>query len=213
MSSGLAGGLYTISLWISRLAYLNALWILFTLGGFVVLGVFPATAAVFTVMRYWNQGKEEVPVFQTFWRAYKSSFGQIQIIGYLLVGICAILYFNYHFFMEKEGVLFTAAKVGTGSIIIIVMIVLIYIFPVYVHYELGTLEYLKNALFIGLSHLLHSFVMIIVTAIFIYAFLKYSGYLFLITVSIIAFWNTWVSQIVFKKIEMLSLKTSNNGRT
>jgi uncharacterized membrane protein YesL len=210
MTSGFTGGLYNVSVWVSRLAYLNVLWILFTLGGFVVLGLFPATAAAFSVMRYWIQGEENVPVFQTFWRVFKKSFVQIQVIGYLLLLIGAILYLDYRFFMGKEGLLFTAAKLGTGSLIFVYSIILLYIFPVYVHYELKTIEYLKNALFIGLSHLLHSIVMLLVTAVFIYAFFKYSGYLFLFTVSLITYWNTWISQIVFKRVEKMRLNTSGN---
>lgn len=47
---------YTICDWIARLAYINLLWILFTLSGFVVFGFFPATIAMLATLRQFIRG-------------------------------------------------------------------------------------------------------------------------------------------------------------
>ncbi|MRG87864.1 YesL family protein [Salinibacillus xinjiangensis] len=207
--SRLMSGLYEASEWISRLAYLNILWVLFTLGGLVVFGIFPATASVFTITRYWVMGKEDIPLFKTFWNSYKENFGKVQIIGYVLVAIGAILYYDYQFFSEKEGPMFFVIELLTGSIIFIFSLVVLFIFPVFTHYKLKTIEYFKNTLLISLSQLLLSIVMFIVTGLLVYALSSFSGLLLFFGLSLPAYWITWVAQIIFKRLE--ELKTAKNG--
>lgn len=66
MFTGTVGGIYHISNWIMRLAYVNFLWILFTLAGFIVFGFFPATIATFAVVRKWIFDTTDIPIFTTF---------------------------------------------------------------------------------------------------------------------------------------------------
>ncbi|BDG36084.1 DUF624 domain-containing protein [Saccharococcus caldoxylosilyticus] len=54
MPSGLLDGkLYRVCEWITRLACINILWMLFTLAGLIVFGIAPATVALFTIVRKW----------------------------------------------------------------------------------------------------------------------------------------------------------------
>lgn len=85
MYTGIMGGFYRISEWIMRFAYVNILWIAFTLIGLVFLGFFPATASLFAVVRKWIQGNNEVPIFSFFWTNYKSSFLKSNILGISIV--------------------------------------------------------------------------------------------------------------------------------
>lgn len=59
---------------IMKIAWLNTLWVLFTLGGGVVFGWAPSTAAMFTVVRKWLLGRTDAPVFKTFYQTYKKEF-------------------------------------------------------------------------------------------------------------------------------------------
>ncbi|MFA9556724.1 DUF624 domain-containing protein [Evansella sp. AB-rgal1] len=52
-NKGLIGNLYRVSEWLIRLAYINILWMLFTIVGLIILGIAPATATVFTIIRKW----------------------------------------------------------------------------------------------------------------------------------------------------------------
>ena len=72
----LANGFYRFCEWVMRLAYLNLLWIGFTLAGAVIFGLAPATAAMFAVTRQWTLGKTDVPVFQTFFGRLKNGPNQ-----------------------------------------------------------------------------------------------------------------------------------------
>ena len=44
---------YAITEYVMQLAYINLLWILFTLLGFGIFGLFPSTAALFAVTNEW----------------------------------------------------------------------------------------------------------------------------------------------------------------
>lgn len=206
MSNRLMAGFYHLSEWITRLAYLNILWILFSLSGLVIFSIFPATAALFTVARHWVLGDEGVPIFKTFWNSFKENFFRVQFLGYTLALIGGILYFDYRYFLNHDGIIYLVAKLITGTVIFLFFIILLYIFPVYTHYKLKTFQYLKDSLFIGVSHLFHSIGMLLVSGIFIYAFLKYSSFLVLFVVSLLAYWITWVAHNVFKRIEQIKLK-------
>lgn len=78
--------------WVMRLAYTNLLWLLFTLLGLGIFGFMPATTALFSVMRKWIQGHEQVSVFQTFWKVYREEFVRSNVIGVVLVIIGTIIY-------------------------------------------------------------------------------------------------------------------------
>ncbi len=49
--------------WITKIAYLNLLWLGFTLLGLIIFGIFPATAATFTVARKWVTGYPDVAIY------------------------------------------------------------------------------------------------------------------------------------------------------
>ena len=66
MIHSVTNGLNRFCTWVMRLAYLNVLWILFSLAGLVVFGLMPATAAMFTVAREWAKGNTDAPVFSVF---------------------------------------------------------------------------------------------------------------------------------------------------
>ncbi len=125
---GVMGGFYRISEWIMRLSVINLLWI-FCAIPFFFLGIlllnstteqmvyqtlflmavvspftlFPSTAAMFSVARKWVTGDEDVPLFKTFFRGYKSNFVQAMIGGFIYLLFGAILYANFQFYGNQSG--------------------------------------------------------------------------------------------------------------
>jgi uncharacterized membrane protein YesL len=58
-----------------KLAYLNLLWIVFSVGGLIVFGSIPASVSLFTIVRKWLINKEtDLPIFHTFFQNYKNEF-------------------------------------------------------------------------------------------------------------------------------------------
>lgn len=81
MIHALSNGFYRFCEWVMRLAYLNLLWIGFSLAGAVVFGLAPATAAMFAVTRQWVMGNTDIPVFQTFFQTFKKEWAKSSVLG------------------------------------------------------------------------------------------------------------------------------------
>ncbi|GGA66668.1 YesL family protein [Ornithinibacillus halotolerans] len=158
---GIVWKLYDISSWIMKMMYLNLLWIVFSLLGLVVFGFFPATSAMFAVTRKWVLGEKEIPVFQTFWQAYKSGFIQMNIIGFVITIIGAILYLDLRFFQASEHVLLSFLAFFIIFALFIFFAVVLYIFPIYVHYKFNTFEYIKKSIIIVIGKPLNAIMMIV----------------------------------------------------
>jgi uncharacterized membrane protein YesL len=79
-------------------AYLQALWMLFTLIGLVVLGIFPATHALFTVMKERDLSSNKA--FHEFRNAFKRSFIKLNGAG-ILFGLMLSLISTNIFILES----------------------------------------------------------------------------------------------------------------
>lgn len=66
-----------------NLILLNILWVAFTLLGLVIFGLFPATIALFAVIRKWILENEDTPILQEFIKRYKAEFKMANVIGIL----------------------------------------------------------------------------------------------------------------------------------
>ncbi len=172
-SSLLEGRIYHVCEWITRLAYVNILWGLFMLAGAVIFGVAPATVALFTVVRKWLLFSDHnVPIFKTFFRTYKKEFLRANKIG-LFIGLVAyILYIDFLYIANVGEAFQLVFSVFLFVILVFYAITLLYIFPIYVHYELRFLQYIKYSFFIGMANPLMTLTMflsiILLTILFIY---------------------------------------------
>ncbi|WP_235848515.1 YesL family protein [Litchfieldia alkalitelluris] len=147
-NSGLMGGFYRLSVWISKFAYVNLLWVTFTLVGLVILGFYPATAAMFAVLRKWIMGDTDVPVFKTFWQSYKQEFVKSNLLGLILTVIGVILIFDLKFFQASENLILSSLFIPLLLVTFLFLLVLLYIFPVFVHFDIKLLQVLKNSFLI-----------------------------------------------------------------
>ncbi|HET7616371.1 MAG TPA: DUF624 domain-containing protein, partial [Bacillales bacterium] len=96
--------------WLTRLAYINILWLLFTLAGLVVFGFGPATNAMFALMRKWLlYPEEDVPVWKTFYRIYRSEFVRSNVLTSIVFLLGVILYFDQAYFGASEKIWFQLA--------------------------------------------------------------------------------------------------------
>ncbi|WP_211233937.1 YesL family protein [Salibacterium aidingense] len=148
---GIMGGLNTLMEWITRLAYVNLLWVLLTIAGLVVFGLFPATAAMFAVVRKWTMKELDIPVFQTFWREFRAEFLKSNGMGLILAAMAYVFYVDFQFFSSLDGVVSMLLLSASGSLFLVYLITSLFVFPVLAHYKLRLLQYFKQAFLIGIS--------------------------------------------------------------
>src|SRR5690625_1422043 len=124
---GVTGTIYNASDWIVRIAYINVLWIFFSLVGLLIFGFFPAITAMFAVIRKVIRTEREITVFKTFWESYKSEIFTANIIGWILVVVGHILYIDYQFFTKFDNWVGTVIPFLLLAITIVFIVVLLYI--------------------------------------------------------------------------------------
>jgi uncharacterized membrane protein YesL len=194
-------GIYNLCRWITHFAYLNILWILFTLVGAVVLGIVPSTVASFAVARKTAMGEEDVPVFKTFWKTYRSEFIRANGLGLLLTAIGLVWYFDLHFFRQYDGTFFTIMNYLMMMIGMVYFIMLLFIFPVFVHYDLKIYQYVTHALKIGFLKPI-TIVFMLVGSLCTYYFLIYlPGLIPIFGISFFVYFNMWVAYKSFENID------------
>src|SRR5690625_2099496 len=128
--------LYQLCKWITHFAYLNLLWVVFTFVGGVVFGLFPSTVTLFTIARKNTMGASDFPVFRTLLETFRNEFIRANGLGWLVLLMGVIWYFDLNFFRQFEGLFFIVMDYFMVVVGLIYLILLLYILPVYVHYDL-----------------------------------------------------------------------------
>lgn len=141
-----------------NLAYVNLLWILFTLLGGIVFGIYPATTALLAIIRRWTVHRESMPVFKTFWEIYKTEFFKSNVIGFFIMSIGAILLIDIMFFKQIHPLLYMMFIM----LFILYLLTCCFIIPMYVHYDLKLSDYFKKSFILIVTKPVSSILMIVI---------------------------------------------------
>jgi uncharacterized membrane protein YesL len=196
------GKLYNGCEWIMKLAYINLLWILFSLGGLIVFGVFPATVSLFSIVRKWLVNKEsDLPIFHTFFQIYKNEFFKVNKLGLILVIFGLFLYYDYKFIMAAGGMIQYTLTIPLLIITSFYFITFLYLFPVYVHFDQKFFQYVKNSFYIGILNLDITILIVILIGLMGYFFSAIPGLLPFFSLSVTAVVIMWGAAFNFRRIE------------
>ncbi|GAE92211.1 hypothetical protein JCM21714_1195 [Gracilibacillus boraciitolerans JCM 21714] len=194
--------LFAATEWITRFAYVNILWIAFTIVGLGIFGFFPATVAMFTLIRQWIIGNIDEPVFSLFWKTYKKEFIKSNLFGLVILVIIFLFYTNFQFIELNQGGFYDVIKIPLYILMVAISLTLLYIIPTFVHYDLRFIDVWKNSFLVMLIHPLHNFSMVIGAAATIYVMSLFPGTLFFFGGSLVAYIIMGgTSYHAFKKIE------------
>ncbi|MBF0708796.1 DUF624 domain-containing protein [Alkalihalobacillus hwajinpoensis] len=199
--NGLWGKFYRITEWVARLVYVQCLWLVFSIVGLLVAGIFPATMGMFAVVRRWQLGETDVPVFPEFWTTYKQEFIKANLVGWLTTIVGGLLLFNLTLFRGYEGVFFLICSLFTLTIIFLYILTALFVAPVFVQYKLSALKVIKYAAIIALSYPLHALMMGAIMIAFYYVLLLVPGLLPIFSFSWLAFLLMWVANLVFRRMD------------
>lgn len=194
-----SNAVYTFCDWVARLAYINLLWILFTLSGFIFFGFFPATIAMLATLRQFIR-KNHPPVFQTFWHYYKKEFFNSNKLGLIITVFGLILYMNITFLQSTANnmsiYLFYSSIIMSG----IYLLIICYSLASYVEVDQPIGTHLKNALLITISNPLPSLFIIFGFAAVYFAVSYLSGLGFFFSVSILGLVILSSANLAYKNI-------------
>jgi uncharacterized membrane protein YesL len=193
-------GLYHLCRWITHFAYLNVLWVSFTLLGGGIFGVFPSTVALFTIARKTSLGEEEFPILRTYWETFRKEMFWSNRLGWFITIVGLVWYFDLHFFRKFEGDIYIVLNVIMVVVGLIYIALLLYILPVYVHYDLKFFQYIKQALTIAFLRPANLALLFLGNLGAYYFYIYIPAFIPLFGISLIAYFNMWVAFNCFENI-------------
>ncbi|WP_054940024.1 YesL family protein [Paenibacillus ihuae] len=199
---GAMGGLYRLTEWISRIAFSNILWALcsipflfmavmkmimlgsgaggpneqitlnWTLGILAPFTVFPATAALFTVVRKWVMGNTDVSTFRTFFQGYKENYFKSMLGGLIYTVLFVVMYVDVTVYMTQM------ANFKIVGILMLVLMIILFVsmfnfFSIVVHYQMTFKEVVTNSVLLTIARPIRVFSTLIGAAVLVYIGLRY----------------------------------------
>ncbi|MBP2001290.1 putative membrane protein YesL [Paenibacillus shirakamiensis] len=176
-NKGLMGGLYKITEWITRIFVSNLLWLVcsipFLFIGFTKLlllaqspnqtenltlwlmailapfTLFPATAALFALTRKWIMGDPDVPIFKTYFKAYKENYKYSMIGGVFYTLLTVIMIIDYKVYMTQLN---NTQVIGMVMLVFLLLILvsMFNFFSTLVHYHMTIVQVIKNSILLTL---------------------------------------------------------------
>ncbi len=158
-------GITAVCEWIMRFSVINILWIIFnfpiswlvlnlifandwsSLIIFFILIVllapivfFPATQAMFAVVREWILGHESNSLIKSYWHHYKKNYRKSTIAGFIMTTLWLGLLTNIVYFSQSNALLmFLLIFLG-----VVLFVFTVNFFSVMAHYQLGIKDLMKN---------------------------------------------------------------------
>lgn len=221
---GAMGGLYRITEWISRIAFGNILWALcsipflfiavmkvimiatqqggpneqvtlnWALGILAPFTVFPATSALFTVVRKWVMGNTDVSTFKTFFQGYKENYLKSMLGGLIYTLLIVIMYVDVTVYMGM-------GNLRILGIVMLVLMILMFIsmfnfFSIVVHYQMTFKQVITNAMLLTVARPIRVFTTLILAAVLMYIGLRYPALYFVCIpalIAMVAFFNFYAT--------------------
>jgi len=224
------GGIYRLTEWIARFAFVNLLWLACSLfipllllmllyafnpeempegfyfipiaafGAAAPFTMFPATSAMFAVIRKYVQGSEDAPVFKTFFKGFKENYVKSMWGGLFFVVFFFIIYFNYHFYTAPESNLRVLGFLFL-FLAVLAVVTMFNFFNFIVHLDVKFGQLLKNAALMSIGSPLTSIGILLANGVILY--LSYFQITFLVpffTGSLMAFCTYWLYDRSFNRL-------------
>jgi len=195
--------------WLSKLADIMLLNILFIISSIPILTIGTAATALYDVtMRI---ARDEGQVWRNYWKAFRSNFKQATLLWLVLlasgltVGFCFLFYLNADIPGRGIGVVMTAV------IFLLWAIISAWVFPFQARFENTIQRILKNALLCGLSYLPRSIAVAFINLLPILVLLVFPAVFFYLAFVWLLLWfsaaaliNMYILKKQFNELEKMS---------
>ena len=199
-----SGFIYNVTEWITKFAYLNLLWIFFTLIGGVLFGFFPATIAMFAITREWLKGNTDKPIFKSFWEYYRGDFLKSNFLGLFIVIVGIIITADIIYIQANNNTFLNWTYIPLFAFMFVFIMLLFYIFPTFVHYDIKVGQVIKNATLIMLINPINTFLIFLCLVPLFFIMKTLPALAFIFGGSSYAFITMWISLQTFNKAKMKS---------
>lgn len=200
-ANGFTGSLNIILTWITRLALLNILWIIFSIKGLLVAGIFPSTIAALSISRKWQEGEKDIPIWKTFKKIYRKEFLSSNILGWAIALMGLLLYLNFLIISNTDEEISIFIIVAFYLLTFIYITMIIWAFPLLSHYNGSIVQHLRNAVVLGVVKIPYTLAILLLLFGISYLSLEFPGMIPFFTVSIGILCWSWISQVIFKKMD------------
>lgn len=170
----LVNGVYKITQVLFQLMQLNLLWIVYVLRGFVIFGLYPATVALFSVIRQLDKRKD-ANVSQLFRSYFHQEFKLSNSIGLPTLLLGYLLLVCYQFLAAVRLPMYVTVRYIVLMALLILIVHTTYLFPIISHYNFARLrDYWKLPIIFGLGYIGRTLLIFGLLAVSYYAFIQWS---------------------------------------
>ncbi len=196
-AQGLTGALFKGMEWISRLAIVNLIWLLFSIP---IITLLPATVALYDVTKRWGQNEKDIPIFRTFLHSFRENFWKSYKFGLPLIICGAILAVDIWFLLMQTGEWFLILRYMVYTLTFLFIIMVLYSFPVFTQFELPLYKVYFFAFILAISRPILTIIMLVSVAFVIVVNLRWTGLLFFLSFSTIAMISTTFAHRSWQKM-------------
>lgn len=186
--------------WLADMVHLQFLWIIFSLVGLIIGGVFPASYALFSCHRQIILEKS-ISKNNFFWKEYKKNFIKANLLGYssIFLVVSSLIHLRFSVNIQNSFVYYSILI----SLALLVLSTLLhqYIWTVSSHYDLGIIDTYKHALIFEFSYPIHTLLLILLTIAFLWSVKKWPVLLPFFSVAAYTYLFSKVSMNAFNKAE------------
>ncbi|WP_067843502.1 YesL family protein [Amphibacillus sediminis] len=205
IQNGVLGRVYAAFEFVYRLIYLNLLWFSFTLLGAVIFGIGPSTIALYHLIRKWLKKElgNDRHIFVQYFQAYKANFKSGNIIGLSVMLLFFMFLVNYRYSSMHSTFIFQYIQISTLILACLTTVILTYLIPLYVHYDLKLKDYFSRSVVIALAHPLPTLLNIGWLVMIGYLFYQFFPFSLLVGVSSLAYGIMGISYSSFVRNEQI----------
>ena len=137
--------------WLAEVLGLHFFWVLYVLKGWIFMGIFPATAAVYAVVQHWMKKEEPIALSDLYKKHYEENYKAANILGWMFLAVTCILLANIYYLPYYPETLRLVMYPVLLSFTFILLISWLYLFPAVVRFNVPAANYFAVILKIGFT--------------------------------------------------------------
>lgn len=200
MNNSMLNKIYGITSWITNLAFINILWLSFTVLGIIIFGFFPSTVAMISVLKKLLVTEKDINIFREFLSSFKQEFKKSNqlYLPFVLIGFILIIDIRFISIMNFP---YSQLVVGIFYLLIFFLaMTFLYSLVVYMYSTAGKREIVKKSFFFLLTSPITNFYLLTIICLMYLLTLKVVGLIFLFSGSVLGVMTLLIVVKTTKKI-------------